>query len=223
MTTSLPARLVAAIRRATRLIDSASATEDPPNFWTTRVINPPVGADTAVYPASCGARCTGHWSKQNVPAAGRTGLNYPQPMDPNMRIGDSDRDAAVAALRDHHVAGRLTAEEFDDRMAAALAAHTRADLDELFGDLPKDPSSLVVATPIPSKVETSNRRKPLEVVSALTWPAALIFCFATGWQWWWVILIPVFLVPVLTGGHSSHRSRDRRRLEGRSDDSSGSE
>ena len=40
-TMSLPACFVAAIRRATRLIDAASATEDPPNFWTTRVINPP--------------------------------------------------------------------------------------------------------------------------------------------------------------------------------------
>ncbi len=150
-----------------------------------------------------------------------------------MRIGDSERDAAVSALRDHHIAGRLTAEEFDERMSSALGAHTRGELDALFTDLPQDPSQPAVVTPAAGlatssagaggEVEQSGGRKGMDLAAALAWPAALVFCFTTGWQWWWVILIPVFLVPVLTGGHSSHRSRDRRRLEGRSDDSSGSE
>ncbi len=35
-TTSWPARLVSTMRRATRLTQSASATEEPPYFWTTR-------------------------------------------------------------------------------------------------------------------------------------------------------------------------------------------
>ena len=35
-TTSLPAAWVATIRRATRLMLSASATDEPPNFCTTR-------------------------------------------------------------------------------------------------------------------------------------------------------------------------------------------
>lgn len=57
-------------------------------------------------------------------------------MDANQRIGDVERDAAVDALREHMSVGRLTAEEFDERMARALQAKTRSDLDDLFVDLP---------------------------------------------------------------------------------------
>lgn len=53
-----------------------------------------------------------------------------------MRIGDAERDDAVAMLQEHHVSGRLSAQEFDDRMSRALSARTQSDLDELFRDLP---------------------------------------------------------------------------------------
>jgi hypothetical protein len=39
-------------------------------------------------------------------------------------------------LREHHAAGRLTAEEFQDRMERAMDARTMGDLDELMDDLP---------------------------------------------------------------------------------------
>jgi hypothetical protein len=39
-------------------------------------------------------------------------------------------------LREHHAAGRLTAEEFADRMDKALDAKTLGELDELLADLP---------------------------------------------------------------------------------------
>lgn len=39
-------------------------------------------------------------------------------------------------LREHHAAGRLTAEEFHDRMDRALEAKTLGELDELMTDLP---------------------------------------------------------------------------------------
>ncbi|PIE97278.1 MAG: hypothetical protein CR979_04130, partial [Propionibacterium sp.] len=57
-------------------------------------------------------------------------------MDPNQRVGDEDRDAAVAALREHTAAGRLDMTEFDDRMTKALQARTFHDLNILFRDLP---------------------------------------------------------------------------------------
>jgi hypothetical protein len=41
-----------------------------------------------------------------------------------LRIGDADRDRAVAALGDHFAAGRLTADEFDDRSSRAWQART---------------------------------------------------------------------------------------------------
>jgi hypothetical protein len=39
-------------------------------------------------------------------------------------------------LREHHAAGRLTAEEFHERMDRALEAKTLGELDELMTDLP---------------------------------------------------------------------------------------
>jgi hypothetical protein len=59
--------------------------------------------------------------------------------DASIRVGDAERDAAVAALREHFAAGRLDADEFEERVSAALTARTRTDLRRLFTDLP-DPS-----------------------------------------------------------------------------------
>ncbi len=56
--------------------------------------------------------------------------------DGHIRIGDRERDVAVARLQDFHVEGRLTAEELAERVDAALHAKTGADLDALFRDLP---------------------------------------------------------------------------------------
>jgi hypothetical protein len=57
-------------------------------------------------------------------------------MNPEMRIGDAEREAAVAALGEHYAAGRLTKDEFDERSERAYAARTTAELHPLFGDLP---------------------------------------------------------------------------------------
>lgn len=56
--------------------------------------------------------------------------------DPRMRASDADRDRTVSLLREHHAQGRLTAEEFGERIDRALVAKTRGDLDELLADLP---------------------------------------------------------------------------------------
>jgi Domain of unknown function (DUF1707) len=58
------------------------------------------------------------------------------PDDPRIRASDADRDRVMALLREHHAAGRLTAEEFNDRMEKALGATTLGELDELMADLP---------------------------------------------------------------------------------------
>ncbi len=59
------------------------------------------------------------------------------PGDPRIRASDADRDRVTALLREHHAAGRLTAEEFGERMDAALNAKTLGELDELLADLPE--------------------------------------------------------------------------------------
>src|SRR5260370_29116134 len=58
------------------------------------------------------------------------------PGDPQMRASDADRDRTASLLREHHAAGRLTAEEFQERLDAAYAARTLGDIDRLMADLP---------------------------------------------------------------------------------------
>ena len=56
--------------------------------------------------------------------------------DSRIRASDSDRDRTAALLREHHAAGRLTAEEFNERLDKAYAAKTLGELDQLLSDLP---------------------------------------------------------------------------------------
>jgi len=56
--------------------------------------------------------------------------------DPKIRASDADRDRTAAALREHLAAGRLTTEEFDERLDKTYAAKTLGDLDDLMADLP---------------------------------------------------------------------------------------
>jgi hypothetical protein len=53
-----------------------------------------------------------------------------------MRVGDAEREAAAAELREHYASGRLTLEELNERLDAAFAAKTRADLNAVMRDLP---------------------------------------------------------------------------------------
>jgi hypothetical protein len=55
----------------------------------------------------------------------------------SLRVGDAERDAAVAALARHFTDGRLNQEEHEERVGLALAARTGGDLRRLFNDLPR--------------------------------------------------------------------------------------
>lgn len=56
----------------------------------------------------------------------------------DVRVSDADRDAVVAQLRQHASEGRLTLDEFSDRVGQALRAVTRRDLDAVLADLPAE-------------------------------------------------------------------------------------
>jgi Domain of unknown function (DUF1707) len=58
-------------------------------------------------------------------------------MQENMRVGDADREQVAERLREHFAAGRLTSEELDERLAAALNAKTVHDLRVVMADLPE--------------------------------------------------------------------------------------
>jgi hypothetical protein len=53
-----------------------------------------------------------------------------------MRASDADRERTAELLREHHALGRLTAEEFGERLDLVFAARTVGDLDALLADLP---------------------------------------------------------------------------------------
>jgi hypothetical protein len=53
-----------------------------------------------------------------------------------VRASDADRERTVALLREHAVDGRLTLEEFTERMERAYLARTDDELEELARDLP---------------------------------------------------------------------------------------
>jgi Domain of unknown function (DUF1707) len=53
-----------------------------------------------------------------------------------LRASDADRERVAAALRRHHLDGRLDTDELQDRLGACYAAKTQADLAPLLADLP---------------------------------------------------------------------------------------
>ena len=57
--------------------------------------------------------------------------------DASMRVSDDDREEAVVALREHLLAGRLTLEEFSERVEAALRARFSGELAHVQDDLPQ--------------------------------------------------------------------------------------
>jgi hypothetical protein len=58
--------------------------------------------------------------------------------DPSIRAADADRDAVADRLRTAHAEGRLTVEEFGERLDAAFAARTMGELAGLTADLPAE-------------------------------------------------------------------------------------
>jgi hypothetical protein len=119
-----------------------------------------------------------------------------------MRASDSDRDAVVADLSEHFQAGRLTAEEFDQRSGRALAARTWGELREQMADLP-------AARPAPP-APTSSGARPQPWRGLFTPPviAALAGIAITGavvanvthgrWGFIWPLLVVLFITRRLT-------------------------
>jgi len=76
-----------------------------------------------------------------------------QPAPRPLRAGDSDRSAVVDLLRAHHLDGRLTVEEFEERVEQAHRAVTLLELGDLHDDLPE-------LIPRRGKVVARGRRAP---------------------------------------------------------------
>ena len=132
--------------------------------------------------------------------------------DEHIRVGDRERDQAVARLQECHAEGRLTVEELQERIQAALAAKTGGDIDKLFVDLPGgSPQRESQVGTTPSMQETyglSNLGSPGEgLVSyeSSQEPAKNKPWYNQAWVFWGVIILVMTsrgilwpLVPIVT-------------------------
>jgi hypothetical protein len=78
-------------------------------------------------------------------------------MDDRMRVSDADREQVTARLREHYAEGRLTADELEERVTAALSAKTFGELHRVMADLP-DPE---LATPGPGQMPPQWTGRPV--------------------------------------------------------------
>ncbi len=150
------------------------------------------------------------------------------PGDPRIRASDADRDRTTALLREHHAAGRLTAEEFQERMERAFDAKTLGELDELLADLPAidlyqlPDASLRRIPPRPGQsllpADPGGPASPLRfgpgtvaigawatVSAALVaiWAVAAVIGAGTWIPWWALIVLPWLWVMI-----RRHRPRE---------------
>lgn len=134
---------------------------------------------------------------------------------PDIRISNAERDAAVAALGEHLSTGRLELSEYDERTGQAVAARTRSQLEALFTDLPASHPDLSSATsPTPGQLRTRTRSRPKDLtatpasrffgtVSGLAAfpgiPGAIVLTVVIG-AWW--VFLPVVGTLIVAGGIS---------------------
>jgi hypothetical protein len=57
-------------------------------------------------------------------------------MDDRIRVSDADREHVTVRLREHFAEGRLSPDELNERISAALSAKTAGELRRIMADLP---------------------------------------------------------------------------------------
>jgi Domain of unknown function (DUF1707) len=139
-----------------------------------------------------------NWYRDDAWSRGRMWIDdarEPALRDPDLRVSQAERDEVVTVLAGHFADGRLTVEEYEERVEAALAARTGRDLEPLLEDLP-------AADPPPPRPRTRRRpmpglvRAPLIPARLLAVAAVVVLAIATGpWALW--LLWPAL---VFTGG-----------------------
>ena len=151
---------------------------------------------------------------------------------PHLRAADSDRAAVADVLGRHMSAGRLTLDEFDERLTRAYAARTFGELDELTADLPAvepprppAPAHPQPAAPAPTGESAISPGHGWDDAhsswrSWLSTSLIVIAIWATislaNWEllYFWPVWVigpwgAVLLAQTITGGHG-HREEPRR-------------
>lgn len=148
------------------------------------------------------------------------------PSERGTRASDADRDRIAAALGDHHVAGRLTLEEFQERLDRAYAAKTLGELDDLMADLPGTDLSQLPGQPggyppLPERRGPGTVQAPGGGLPAIVrlWLVISIVAFmlwlvsgASGGPWFLWIAVPLAFIMLRRWSMNGHRrDREQRR------------
>ena len=104
---------------------------------------------------------------------------------PGIRASDENRSRTAAALGEHYAAGRLTLEEFHERLDQAYTAATLGELDRLMADLPGTDMGRLPQRRVPGPVRVPAGG------SVLAWRAA--------WRFWVAISVLAFVIWLLGG------------------------
>ena len=115
------------------------------------------------------------------------------------RASDADRDQTAAALREHLASGRLTIEEFDQRLDQAYAAKTLGELDVLMADLPQaDVVQLPKSSP-PGSVASPPPARPRSPGSIQARPGRFSPAWRAAWGSWLAISLFFFVIWLISG------------------------
>jgi hypothetical protein len=129
---------------------------------------------------------------------------------PPIRIGTTERTAAMTALDDHLAAGRLEIEEYGERSARAANAVTAPELAALFDDLPAPHPQLpgITGPPAPPPVPVHREPSGTEVWGPrlmVLAPVIAVALFLLTRQWFFLLLIPVAGTVLRSkGNHGNH-------------------
>jgi hypothetical protein len=134
-------------------------------------------------------------------------------MNDRIRISDADRERVTAKLREHYAEGRLSSDELEERISAALSAKTVGDLRRVMADLPDD-----AAAPLPPQDWRAAPRAayngPVFRRGPRILPIALIVHGGAGWLFFGLlnIVLLAWLTACLVGilAMAGFRRRVRR-------------
>lgn len=138
------------------------------------------------------------------------------PATPALRASDAEREHAADQLREHCAAGRLTPDEFDQRIDAALSARTVGELRALLADLPPLP-----ARPAAPGLDPARERAKARVLhQGGWWTLVVVICVAiwaltgAGSAFWpqWVALAAVIRMAFVAWDQLGPGAAERARL-----------
>lgn len=119
--------------------------------------------------------------------------------NPDIRVGDAERSAALEQLSQHFVNGALDSDEFEQRTGEAAVARTRGDVAKLFTDLPELSTSSATAPATRHEAELEDmlsRGRKVQIADAVIWSVAMIALFlglfVFDWSYFWISPVIAF-------------------------------